>query len=146
MAWSKGFSKFLKVFFCKQFLLTGFCDTKNKIFANLQIFFAESKCRAQELSNDVSFVIFGHQTWHILVFKYPSRDRVNNLDFLLSTLKVVIMIIDFGCGKKNNTIMDSAYKADYHFQNLILFGKMLVLGFLSISLMKFRLCLFFTQA
>ena len=46
----------------------------------------DSKSRAQELSNDVSFVIFGHQTWdlggvggqfeHILVFKYPSRDRV----------------------------------------------------------------------
>jgi len=47
-----------------------------------------SKSRAQELSNDVSFVIFGHKTWdlegggqiappqHILVFKYPSRDRV----------------------------------------------------------------------
>jgi len=26
-------------------------------------FFADSKSRAQELSNDVSFVIFGHQTW-----------------------------------------------------------------------------------
>ena len=52
-------------------------------------FFADSKSRAQELSNDVSFVMFGHQTWdleggvkstpphqHILVFKYPSRDRV----------------------------------------------------------------------
>ena len=49
---------------------------------------ANSKSRAQELSNDVSFVIFGHKTWdlegrgqigpppqHILVFKYPSRDR-----------------------------------------------------------------------
>ena len=41
--------------------------------------------------------------------------------------------------------MDSAYKADYHFQNLILLGKMLNLGFLSISLMKFRLCLFLLQ-
>ena len=29
-------------------------------FAN---FFADSKSRAQELSNDVSFVIFGHQTY-----------------------------------------------------------------------------------
>ena len=36
---------------------------KNSILANLQIFFADSKSRAQELSNDVSFVIFGHQTW-----------------------------------------------------------------------------------
>ena len=52
--------------------------------------YADSKSRAQELSNDVSFVIFGHQTWdleggvkltppqHILVFKYPSRDRVKS--------------------------------------------------------------------
>ena len=31
-------------------------------FANL---FADSKSRAQELSNDVSFVIFGHQTWDL---------------------------------------------------------------------------------
>ena len=49
------------------------------IFANLH-FFADSRSRAQELSNDVSFFIFGHKTWdlegaqHILVFKYPSRD------------------------------------------------------------------------
>ena len=34
---------------------------KKSIFANLLIF-ADSKSRAQELSNDVSFVIFGHQT------------------------------------------------------------------------------------
>ena len=47
-------------------------------------------------SNDVSFVIFGHQTWdleggggqldppqHILVFKYPSRDRVKLENFKL---------------------------------------------------------------
>ena len=39
-------------FFDKQF---NFCK-----FAN---FFADSKSRAQELSNYVSFVIFGHQTW-----------------------------------------------------------------------------------
>ena len=37
---------------------------KNSIFANLQIV-ADSKSRAQELSNDVSFVIFGHQTWNL---------------------------------------------------------------------------------
>jgi len=91
----KGFSKmynfsfFGQIFFCKRFYyITGFCDKKFNFckFANL---FADSKSRAQELSNDVSFVIFGHQTWdleggsnwplpqHILVFKYPSRDRVN---------------------------------------------------------------------
>ena len=59
-------------------------------FANLKFCFADSKSKAQELFNDVSFVIFGHQTWdleggggqidpppqRILVFKYPSRDRV----------------------------------------------------------------------
>ena len=28
-------------------------------------FIADSKRRAQELSNDVSFVIFGHQTWDL---------------------------------------------------------------------------------
>ena len=58
---------------------------KISIFAN---FFADSKSRTQELSNDVSFVIFGHQTWdlegrggsnlpspqRILVFKYPQQE------------------------------------------------------------------------
>ena len=89
----KGFSKmyilsiFGQLFFCKHFnYLTGFCK-KKKIwkFANV---FADSKGRAQELSNDVLFVIFGLQTWDlergvkltpppcILVFKYPNRDRV----------------------------------------------------------------------
>jgi len=28
-------------------------------------FFADVKSRAQELSNDISFVIFGHQTWDL---------------------------------------------------------------------------------
>ena len=28
-------------------------------------FFADSKSRAKELSNDVSFVIFRHQTWDL---------------------------------------------------------------------------------
>ena len=90
----KGFSKMYNFsffgifFFCKHFYYTtGFCDKKFNFrkFAN---FFADSKSRAQELSNDVSFVIFGHQTWdleggqidpppqRILVFKCPSRDRV----------------------------------------------------------------------
>jgi len=81
---------FLDNFFFKKhfYYITGFCDKKFNLckFAH---FFADSKSRAQELSNDGSFVIFGHQTWdlegggsqidpppHILVFKYPSRDRV----------------------------------------------------------------------
>ena len=45
--------------------------------------------KVEHKSNDVSFVIFGPKTWdlegggqidpaqYILVFKYPSRDRVN---------------------------------------------------------------------
>ena len=64
----KGFSKmnnfsfFGQIFFCKHFFyITGFCN-KNSIFAN---FFADSKSRAQELSNDVSFVLFGHKTWDL---------------------------------------------------------------------------------
>jgi len=64
----KGFSKmynfsfFGQIFFCKHFyFITGFCDKKFN-FCN---FFSDSKSRAQELSNDVSFVIFGHQTWDL---------------------------------------------------------------------------------
>ena len=44
--------------------ITGFCDEKFN-FCKFGIFFADSKSRAQELSNDVSFVIFGHQTWDL---------------------------------------------------------------------------------
>ena len=43
--------------------------------------FKDSESRAQDLSNDVSFVIFGHQTWDCLVFKYPSRDRVKHFKY-----------------------------------------------------------------
>ena len=38
-------------------------------------FFADSKSRAQELSYDVSFVIFGHKTWDLergVKFDHPS--------------------------------------------------------------------------
>ena len=57
-------------------------------FCKFAKFFADSKSRAQKLSNDVLFVIFGHQTrdlegggsntppQRILVFKYLKRDRV----------------------------------------------------------------------
>ena len=55
MAWSRAFLLYI----------TGFCE-ENSSFANLQIFFADSKRRAQELSDDVSFVIFGHQTWDLV--------------------------------------------------------------------------------
>ena len=60
-----NFSFFGQFFFCKHFyFITGFCD-KKLIFFKFAIFFADSKSRAQELSNDVSFVIFGHQTWDL---------------------------------------------------------------------------------
>ena len=83
MAWSRSFQKciifhFLDNFFCKHFYyITGFCNKKFN-FCKFANFFADYKSRAQELSNDVSFVIFGHKTWDILVFKYPSRDRVKS--------------------------------------------------------------------
>ena len=67
----KGFSKmynfsfFGQLFFCKHFYyITGFCEKKFN-------FFADSKSRAQELSNGVSFVIFGHQTWDLEGGAYP---------------------------------------------------------------------------
>ena len=65
----KGFSKmYILSFlnnFCKHFYnITGFCKKKNYFckFANI---FEDSKSRAQELSNNVPFVIFGHQTWDL---------------------------------------------------------------------------------
>jgi len=85
-----NFSFFGQILSCKHFYcITGFCDKKLN-FCKFANFFADSKSRAQELSNDVSFVIFWHQTWdlgggggsnwpppqHILVFKCPSRDGV----------------------------------------------------------------------
>ena len=105
MAWSRAFQKCIifhfldNFFFANIFTIKLDFAIKNSIFANLQIFFfADSKRRAQELSNDVSFVIFGHKTWdleggvkltppqHILVFKYPSRDRVKNTKRVVSGL------------------------------------------------------------
>ena len=73
MAWSRAFQKciifhFLDKFFCKHFYyINGFCDKKFDFckFANS---FADSKSRAQVLSNDVSFVIFGHKTWDLSWF------------------------------------------------------------------------------
>ena len=82
MAWSRAF---------QQCIFFYFLDILQKkiYFCKFAIFFADFKSKAQELSNDVSFVIFGHQTWdlegggsnyplpqRILVFKYPSRDKV----------------------------------------------------------------------
>ena len=67
----KDFSKIYNFSFFGQFFLQTILlyywilQLKNSIFANLQIFFADSKSRVQELSNVVSFVIFGHQTWDL---------------------------------------------------------------------------------
>ena len=58
-----NFSFFGQIFLKNFYYITELCD-KNSIFANFQ-FFADSKSRAQELSNDVSFVIFGHKTWDL---------------------------------------------------------------------------------
>ena len=60
----KGFSKmynlsfFGNIFFANIFTIKLDFAIKNSIFANLQ-------SRAQELSNDVSFVILGHKTWDL---------------------------------------------------------------------------------
>ena len=71
MAWSRAFQKCIichfldKFFFANIFTIkTGFCDKKFN-FRKFAIFFADSKSRAQELSNDASFVIFGHKTWDL---------------------------------------------------------------------------------
>ena len=88
-----NFSFFGQILFCKHFYyITGFCDKKFN-FCKFANFFADSKSRAQELSYDVSFVIFGHQTWDLerggqidrlpaypSFQVYPSRDRVNILE------------------------------------------------------------------
>ena len=51
--------------FCKHFYsITGFCGKKFNFF-KFANFFADSKSSAQELSNDVSFVKFIHQTWDL---------------------------------------------------------------------------------
>ena len=60
-----NFSFFGQILFCQHFyFISGFCDKKFN-FCKFANFFADSKSRAQELSNDVYFVIFGHQTWDL---------------------------------------------------------------------------------
>ena len=57
-----NFLFFGQIFLCKHFYyITGFCDKKFN-FCKIADFFADYKSRAQELYNDVSFVIFGHKT------------------------------------------------------------------------------------
>ena len=75
MAFSRAFQK------CMFFYITGFC--KKNHFLQIYNFFADIKSRAQELLDDVSFVIFGYKhgiytggggqlnpPLRILVFKY----------------------------------------------------------------------------
>ena len=61
MAWSRTFEKCIFYHFLKTFLLK--MDFAKKLnvckFAN---FLTDYKSRAYDLSNDVSFVIFGYQT------------------------------------------------------------------------------------
>ena len=66
MAWSRVFKKCIIFHFLDKhfYFITGFCD-KNFNFCKFANFFADSKSRAQELSNDVSLVIFGHKTWDL---------------------------------------------------------------------------------
>ena len=53
-------------FFLQKFLIYNWILQKKKFnFCKFAIIFADSKSRAQELSIDVSFVIFGHQTWDL---------------------------------------------------------------------------------
>jgi len=59
-----NFSLFGQICLQSFYYITGFCDKKFN-FCKFAIFFVDSKSRAQELSNDVSFVIFGHQTWDL---------------------------------------------------------------------------------
>ena len=66
----KGFSKmndfsFFGHIFLQAFLLHNWILQWKIQFLQTCKFFADSKTRAQELSKDVLFVIFGHQTWNL---------------------------------------------------------------------------------
>ena len=70
MAWSRAFQKciifqFLDKFFFANIFTINWILQKKLNFCKFANFFADSKSRAQELSNDVSFVIFKHQTWDL---------------------------------------------------------------------------------
>ena len=58
----KGFSNMYNFSIFGQFFFFANIFT---IYLNFANFFADSISRAQELSNDVSFVIFGHPTWDL---------------------------------------------------------------------------------
>ena len=115
----KGFSKMYNLSFFGQFFFSN-------IFTILHYFckFADSKSRAQELSNDVSFVIFRHQTWDlegggkltphpqcILVFKYPSRDRVNSPKMCEN--QTMAYMIDYENDNERNSDINRYFKSIY---------------------------------
>ena len=91
MAWSRAFQKciiyhFLNNFFLQTFLLYNWILQKKSIFANLQIFLQILKVEHKSfpMLHQLSYLDFKHgiltpPPQRILVFKYPSRDRVNVL-------------------------------------------------------------------
>ena len=118
-------------FFCKHFYyITGFCDKKFN-FCKFAIFFADSKSRAQELSNE--FVICHIWTSNmgfrgggvkfpapqlILVFKYPSRDWVKFLASLQHVKQRMLCIFKtFRLLKCNSNYVKKFlnFLKDYHF-------------------------------
>ena len=58
-------SFFGKIFFANIFTIKLDFAIKKFNFRKFANSLADSKSRAQELSNDVSFVLFGHKTWDL---------------------------------------------------------------------------------
>ena len=74
----KGFSEIYIFSFFGHFLLANIFTLhynwilQKKSITFLQIFFPILKVEHKSFFNDVSYVIFGHKTWDLEVFKYPS--------------------------------------------------------------------------
>ena len=71
MAWSRAFQKCIIYHFLNNYFFANIFNikldfAKKKLnFCKFANFFSDSKSIAQEPSNNVSFVIFGHQTWDL---------------------------------------------------------------------------------
>ena len=71
MAWSRAFRKCIIFHFLDKFFVANIFTIKLDFarkkfnFCKFANFFADSKSRAQDLSKDVSFVIFGNKTWDL---------------------------------------------------------------------------------
>ena len=100
----KGFPKmYILSFLLQTFLLFNWIFQNKFQFLQICNFFADSKSKVQELSNDVSSVIFGHQTWdleggggqidlppqHILVFS-GTPAGIGLIEDSKSTFKIVL--------------------------------------------------------